>query len=213
MPEARRKQLYDEYFGILEEAGVLASKRGAAVAAGRPPPPLAPAETVEGTAEGAASPEQLDWLRAEQARLKEEYSRWGGRVVGDGAQGLAGREWAGGGASPAAAPAALVTPPLPGGGTTVVLAPTLPSLTLTLTLHPHRMEAKLKAMESRLVLGGGGGERGGAPAVEEGAPVSFHFKDGLPTAADFVESLQVVAAPPSGDEAVAVNGTKGVGQH
>ena len=76
------------------------------------------------------------------------------------------------------------------------------------------MEAKLRAMESRLRLGGGGGgEEGG----EEGAggdlraalpveTVSFHFKEGLPTAADFNKSLE---ASKSGEPEAAVAALKG----
>lgn len=64
MPEARRRQLYDEYYAILTEAGRVATPAGLAAAAA--------ATQVEG---GAQEPEQLDWLRAEQARLKEEYAK------------------------------------------------------------------------------------------------------------------------------------------
>lgn len=71
VPEARRKQLYDEYHAILAEAGrVVAAPAGGGSRAG--------------ASEAAASPEQLDWLREEQARLKEEYARSAGGLSSQG---------------------------------------------------------------------------------------------------------------------------------
>lgn len=71
MPELRRKALFGEYVAILEEAGLLtlAVDEGdvAATVAGLQ-------QLVE--AEEGASQEQVEFLRREQARLKEEYARW-----------------------------------------------------------------------------------------------------------------------------------------
>lgn len=83
------------------------------------------------------------------------------------------------------------------------------------------MEAKLRAMESRLRLDGGGAPGAGSPALggpvavlegaQEQAPVSFHFKEGLPSAADFNRSLKGAAGGGLGEEPVAVNGVNGAG--
>lgn len=87
------------------------------------------------------------------------------------------------------------------------------------------MEAKLRAMESRLRLGGE--EDGpGAAAAESGADpratlevqaVEFHFKDGLPTAADFNKTLEASKSATSSSDAeaavAALNGGGPVNGH
>lgn len=67
MPEARRRQLYDEYSSILSEAGRVTTPAGLAAAAA--------ATAVDAGAGLPQDPEQLDWLRQEQTRLKEEYAK------------------------------------------------------------------------------------------------------------------------------------------
>ncbi|PSC68256.1 Serine threonine-kinase SNT7 [Micractinium conductrix] len=63
VPEQRRSQLYGEYSALLQEAGLLVGGASA--------PAPAPAG-----GEGATQDEaELDWLRQEQARLKEEYAK------------------------------------------------------------------------------------------------------------------------------------------
>lgn len=78
------------------------------------------------------------------------------------------------------------------------------------------MEAKLRAMESRLRLDDVGGAPGSAappppPAASDPDTVGFSFKEGMPSAADFSKSLPLQVAQ---EEAVAVNGVNGVnGRH
>jgi len=64
--EPRRRELFTQYCNLLAEAGELAggAMQAPAVGAGEAPP--APAEDAV----------QLDRLREEQAKLKEEYDRW-----------------------------------------------------------------------------------------------------------------------------------------
>ena len=90
MPEERRKQLYDEFHGLLEEAGLLTATSAAAGAeaataggeAAQPAAMATAAELAAAVVAGAvpaameiADPEQLEWLRQEQSRLKEEYAK------------------------------------------------------------------------------------------------------------------------------------------
>lgn len=77
VPEYRRKQLFAEYVSILDDAGLLAGEadRAAAVAAAGGASGGQLAELAEGEAEGA-NQDQLEFLRREQARLKDEYARW-----------------------------------------------------------------------------------------------------------------------------------------
>lgn len=85
------------------------------------------------------------------------------------------------------------------------------------------MEAKLRAMESRLRLGGddeGGAAVSGAAdprAALEVETVNFHFKEGLPTAADFNKTLEASKAATSSSDAeaavAALNGSGPVNGH
>jgi hypothetical protein len=90
VPEERRKQLYDEFYGLLEEAGMLTATTAAAgaeaTAAGaeavQPVAMATAAELAAAVVAGAvpavmeiADPGQLEWLRQEQSRLKEEYAK------------------------------------------------------------------------------------------------------------------------------------------
>lgn len=83
VPEARRSQLYSEYVAILVEAGVMAPGASAAAAAvdvGAAGIALAPAaggsvDEGQGLAAGTQDEMELEWLRQEQARLKEEYAK------------------------------------------------------------------------------------------------------------------------------------------
>jgi hypothetical protein len=74
VPEYRRKALYADYVAILDEAGLLApEEQRAAAAAAAAASAGELAELAE--AEEGASQEQLEFLRREQARLKEEYAK------------------------------------------------------------------------------------------------------------------------------------------
>jgi len=86
---------------------------------------------------------------------------------------------------------------------------------------PPRMEAKLRAMESRLRLGGEDDDAAVGTADPRAAleveTVNFHFKEGLPTAADFNKTLEASKSAASSSEAeaavAALNGGGPVNGH
>lgn len=78
IPERRRRELFLEYYNLLAEAGVLPAAAAGSAAAGPGGGSGGGVPTTTGDLAAAEEDAQLELLRQEQAKLKEEYDRWGG---------------------------------------------------------------------------------------------------------------------------------------
>lgn len=78
IPERRRRELFLEYYNLLAEAGALPAAAAGSAAAGPGGGSGGGVLTTTGDLAAAEEDAQLELLRQEQAKLKEEYDRWGG---------------------------------------------------------------------------------------------------------------------------------------